>query len=200
MSLASYSANGTVATVCSAPMSASLTDSAYAVLVVIALRGPSTAYDLKRALARLAGEYWAVPHTQVYRECARLAASGMLDEQVEPSGRRRRVYELTAAGHDAVTAWIREPTDSSMEIRDVASLKLSAAELSTPDDVRALAERQVTAYRRRLAILDDLEARYGERPELALRIRNIAMGRAVYNAALTFWQGVAQDPMPKRRS
>lgn len=181
-------------------MSASLTDSAYAVLVVIALRGPSTAYDLKRALARLAGEYWAVPHTQVYRECARLAASGMLDEQVEPGGRRRRVYELTAAGRDAVTAWIREPTDSSMEIRDVASLKLSAAELSTPDHVRTLAERQVNVYRRRLAILDELEARYGERPELALRIRNIAMGRAVYAAALTFWQGVADDPMSKRRS
>ena len=181
-------------------MASRLSDSAHAVLVLIALRGPSTAYEVKRALARLAGEYWSAPHTQVYRECARLAASGMLDEQVESGGRRRRVYELTAAGREAVTAWIREPTDSSMEIRDVASLKLSAAELSTPDDVRTLAEQQVNAYRRRLAILDDLEARYGERPELALRIRNIAMGRAVYDAALTFWQGVGQDPMPKRRS
>jgi DNA-binding PadR family transcriptional regulator len=173
-----------------------LSDSAHAVLVLIALRGPSTPYEVKRALARLAGEYWSAPHTQVYRECARLAAAGLLDEQVEEGGRRRRVYELTATGRDAVTAWVRQPTDASMEIRDVASLKLFAAELSTPEDVRALAERQVADYRRRLRILDDAEARFGDRPELALRMRNVAMGRAVYEAALAFWEGVAADPMP----
>jgi PadR family transcriptional regulator AphA len=150
----------------------SLSDSAHAVLVLIALRGPSTAYDVKRALARLAGEYWSAPHTQVYRECAR----------------------LSSAGRDAVVAWVREPTDSSMEIRDVASLKLFAAELSTPDHVRALAERQVAEYRRRLALLDDVEARFGGRPELALRMRNVVMGRAVYEAALAFWEDVAAHP------
>jgi DNA-binding PadR family transcriptional regulator len=172
-----------------------LTDSAYAVLVLIALRGPSTGYEVKRALVRLAGEYWAVPHTQVYRECARLAAAGLLEEEAEPSGRRRRVYALTDAGREAVTAWVREPTDATMAIRDVASLKLSAAELSTAGGVRELAERQAADYRRRLAILDELEARYGARPELALRTRNIAMGRAVYRAALEFWEGVVEDPL-----
>jgi PadR family transcriptional regulator, regulatory protein AphA len=175
---------------------AGLSDSAHAVLVVIALRGPSTAYDVKRALARLAGEYWSAPHTQVYRECSRLAAAGLLDEQTEEGGRRRRVYDLTEAGREAVTAWVREPTGSSMEIRDVASLKLFACELSTAEDVRALAERQVADYRRRLGLLDDAEARFGDRPEVALRMRNVAMGRAVYEAALAFWQGVAADPMP----
>lgn len=178
------------------PMGVPLTDSAYAVLVLIALRGPSTGYDVKRSLVRLAGEYWAVPHTQVYRECSRLAGAGLLQEDEEATGRRRRRYALTPAGREAVDAWVREPTDQTMAIRDVASLKLSAAELSTAADVRALAERQVADYRRRLAILDELEARYGSRPELALRTRNIAMGRGVYRAALTFWEGVVEDPLP----
>jgi PadR family transcriptional regulator, regulatory protein AphA len=177
-----------------------LTDSAHAVLVLIALRGPSTAYDVKRALARLAGEYWSAPHTQVYRECARLAEAGLLDEQPEEGGRRRRVYALTDAGRDAVTAWVRDPAASSMEIRDVASLKLFAAELSTPEDVRALAEGQVADYRRRLAILDEAEARFGDRPEFALRMRNVGMGRAVYEAALAFWENVAADPAAGRGS
>jgi PadR family transcriptional regulator AphA len=177
-----------------------LSDAAHAVLVLIALRGPSTAYDVKRALARLAGEYWSAPHTQVYRDCARLGAAGLLHEQVEEGGRRRRVYDLTEAGREVVTAWVREPTDSSMEIRDVASLKLFAAELSTPEDVRALAERQVADYRRRLAVLDDAEARFAGRPELALRMRNVAMGRAVYDAALAFWEDVAASPLAGRGS
>jgi DNA-binding PadR family transcriptional regulator len=173
-----------------------LTDSAYAILVVVALRGPSTAYELKRALGHLAGESWSVPHTQVYRECARLAEAGLLDEEAETDGRRRRRYELTVAGRDTVTAWVREPVVGSMQIRDVASLKLCAAELSTVEDVRALAERQVADYRGRLAILDGIEERFGGRPELALRVRNVAMGRAVYEAALAFWEGVVADPLP----
>jgi DNA-binding PadR family transcriptional regulator len=172
----------------------SLSDSAHGVLVVVALRGPSTAYDVKRALARLAGEYWSAPHTQVYRECARLAAAGLLEEEVEPAGRRRRLYDLTAAGRKAVTEWVRDPVDASMEIRDVASLKLLAAELSTADDVRALAERQVASYRRRLAVLDEVEERFGGRPEIAPRLRSVAMGRSIYRAALEFWEGVAADP------
>jgi PadR family transcriptional regulator, regulatory protein AphA len=175
---------------------AGLSDSAHAVLVVIALRGPSTAYDVKRALARLAGEYWSAPHTQVYRECARLAAEGLLHEEAEEGGRRRRVYELTEAGREALTEWVRDPAASSMEIRDVAALKLFAAELSTPEHVRALAEGQVADYRRRLQILDETEARFGDRREFALRMRNVGMGRAVYEAALAFWEGVAADPGP----
>jgi PadR family transcriptional regulator, regulatory protein AphA len=178
-------------------VTSALTDSAHAVLVLIALRGPSTAYDVKRALGRLAGEYWSAPHTQVYRECARLAAAGLLHEQPEEGGRRRRVYELTETGREAVTAWVRDPSASSMEIREVASLKLFAAELSTPDDVRALAEAQVADYRRRLQILAEAEARFAGRPELALRMRNVGMGRAVYEAALAFWEGVAADPVPE---
>ena len=194
--MAPYHAKGTVSLVPLLAVSSGLSDSAHAVLVLIALRGPSTAYDVKRALARLAGEYWSAPHTQIYRECARLAAQGLLREDAEESGRRRRVYDLTPAGRDAVTAWVRAPVESSMEIRDVASLKLLAAELSTAEDVRALAEHQVADYRRRLAILDHVEARFGDRPELALRMRNVAMGRAVYEAALAFWESVAADPLP----
>ena len=38
----------------------------------------------------------------------------------------------------------------------------------------------------------------GGRPELALRTRNIAMGRGVYRAALTFWEGVLEDPLPSQ--
>lgn len=173
-----------------------LSDSAYAVLVVIALRGPSTAYEVNRALTRLAGEFWATPHTQVYRECARLLETGMLDAEEETSGRRRRVFTLTETGRETVTNWVREPTDASMEIHDVALLKISAIELSTPDAIRALAERQIAAYHQRLAALDDIEAGLATRPGAALRIRNLAVGRSVYHAQLNFWTQLAAEPLP----
>lgn len=183
-----------------------LTDQGYAVLVMVALRGPSTAYDVERALDRLAAEYWSSPHTQVYRECERLAADGLLSERRESSGRRRRIYSLTPKGRREVTAWAREPTQRSMEIRDVAHLKLLAAECSTTDDVRALARTQAEVYRRRIRDLERTRDELTGRTELRLRTLSIPMGLAVYRAALAYWEELARTPpripasRPRRRT
>jgi DNA-binding PadR family transcriptional regulator len=170
-------------------------DQGHAVLTIVALRGPSSAYDIERFLDLLSGEYWSVPHTQLYRECAQLESAGLLGEKQEKGGRKRRIYSLTKKGRDAVTVWVRTPTDQTMQIRDVAQIKLLASELSTAEDIRTLALRQVADYDRRLELLDTFESRYAD-PTLALRIRNIAMGRAVYEAAREFWMQVADDPLP----
>ena len=50
-----------------------LTETSYVVLGLIERLQPATPYDLKRA-AEAGVEYlWALPHTQLYSECARLA-------------------------------------------------------------------------------------------------------------------------------
>ena len=91
-----------------------LDDTSLAVLGLIALRGPSTAYDVKRALARIANEYWPVPHVTPYRATTRLEALGLLHAQQEPGGRRRRVFTLTDEGRAALDAWVSEPTSETM--------------------------------------------------------------------------------------
>jgi PadR family transcriptional regulator, regulatory protein AphA len=168
-------------------------DQAYAVMTILALLGPSTAYDVERFLERLTGEYWSAPHTQVYRECAQLVGAGLVSEKQEKGGRRRRTYALTAKGRRTIRDWIRTPTSRSIEIRDVANLKLLATELSTTEDVRRLAEAQVAAYDERLAKLAAIEQRFTD-PSLLLRMQNVRMGRAVYEAARTFWAGIAENP------
>src|SRR5688500_7139408 len=130
-------------------MSDDLTDQAYAVLTVIALRAPVTAYEIERILDQLAGEFWSAPHTQIYRACKRLADAGLVREKQEETGRRRRVFTLTRKGRDTITAWVRDPTDRSLEVRDISQFKLMGSEFSTTADVRRLAEAQVAAYRRR---------------------------------------------------
>lgn len=175
-------------------MTSTLSDQAYVVLTVIALRAPVTAYGIERMLDQLAGEFWSAPHTQVYRECRRLADAGLVRERQEASGRRRRVYALTKKGRDTITQWVRTPTDRSIEVRDISQFKLMASELSTTEDVRRLADAQAAAYRRRLAVLSAIEARYRARPDIAPRLRSIEMGRAVYEAALSFWTKIAKRP------
>ena len=71
--------------------------------------GPATPYDLKQLAQVSTAKFWSVPHTQLYTECARLAREGLLSEQREQTGRRRRIYRLTDAGSQALEQWRSEP-------------------------------------------------------------------------------------------
>jgi DNA-binding PadR family transcriptional regulator len=174
---------------------ANLSDSAAGILTLIALRGPSSPYDLKRALTNLAAEFWDTAHTQLYSETARLAQAGLLSVDREDGGRRRQTYALTAAGRDALLAWLRAPSSRSMEIVDVAQLRLLASELLTEDEVRALAREQLAIYRARLAALDEIDRRFAA-PGFAPRMRAVPLGRAVFVAAIAFWEALAEGREP----
>ena len=101
-----------------------LSETSFIVLGLLELREPATPYDLKQ-LAKISTSYfWSVPHTQLYTECARLAGEGLLDEQQEQTGRRRRVYRLTEAGRAALESWRAEPSGELYELRDEGTLKL----------------------------------------------------------------------------
>ena len=161
---------------------------------MIALNEPFSAYDVKQQLAQMGREFWSVPHTQVYRECGRLEAAGLIEAEQQTGGRRRRAYSLTPEGWERVRSWVRSEEARSMEIRDVAQLKLVASELSTADDVRRLARRQVAEYDARLARLDRTEEIFAAHPDRRLRALNLELGRAVYRAARDFWSGIEDQP------
>src|SRR5262249_62093318 len=79
-----------------------LTPTSYVVLGLIERMEPASPYDLKLAAAAGVGQFWSLPHTQLYSECGRLAEAGLLSERREESGRRRRIYRLTKAGTEAL--------------------------------------------------------------------------------------------------
>jgi PadR family transcriptional regulator AphA len=101
-----------------------LTPTSYVVLGLIEQMQPASPYDLKLAAAAGVGQFWSLPHTQLYSECGRLAEAGLLSERREDSGRRRRIYRLTKAGSEALDSWRAEPTSELYELRDAGLLKL----------------------------------------------------------------------------
>jgi PadR family transcriptional regulator, regulatory protein AphA len=173
---------------------ARLDDSAFAVLGLIALRGPSTAYEVKRALGRIADEFWPVPHVTPYRVTTELERLGLLTAEQEQGGRRRRVYSLTEEGSSALGAWLSEPTSETMTIRDPGQLYLLFAELADPAAIAALARAQMRVYQGRLATLDATEERLADDPVRTARLGPLRLGRAVFAAALSFWTSVAETP------
>jgi DNA-binding PadR family transcriptional regulator len=169
---------------------ARLSTTSYVVLGLIALRGPSTSYDLKRAIGRSVGYFWSFPHAQLYSEPVRLTEAGLLEMSSEDAGRRRKTYSLTEPGMVALRTWLAEPVNAHFEIRDVAEIKLFFNELASQEDVARLAKDQITQHERRIAEYENMEQRYGDVPGVTTRMITLELGLEMERAALAFWQRV----------
>jgi DNA-binding PadR family transcriptional regulator len=123
-----------------------LTDTSYAVLSLLDQCGTATPYQLKQIAQVSIFHFWSIPHTQIYTECARLAEAGLLDEEREETGRRRRTYRLTPDGRKALKDWRADPETDMYELRDPGLLKLFCGA-----DPTSLARTQLEAHERRLA-------------------------------------------------
>ena len=166
-----------------------LTETSYVVLGLIERLQPATPYDLKRA-AEAGVEYlWALPHTQLYSECARLAEGGLLSEKREETGRRRRIYRITAAGGRALAEWLEQPAaGSEWELRDPGLLKLF---LGT--DPVELARDQIAAHEARLA---EYERLAGGGPTEGMRLA-LEAGLGHEREYLRFWRRIAAGKGPE---
>jgi PadR family transcriptional regulator AphA len=166
----------------------------YLVLGMIRLRGPSTSYELKRAVGKSIGYFWSFPHSQLYREPARLAAMGLLEEEQENGGRNRRIYTITSAGEEALCSWLEEPVNKIHEVRDLAQLKVFFSELMTTEKLVALAREQIALHRARLSIYEKMDERYRSMPELNHRSAPLTMGLLLEQASIAYWTTIAESP------
>src|ERR1700752_351117 len=129
--------------------SAQLTPVSYVGLGLVA-QGATPSYAMKQMTAKSVGYFWAFPHSQLYAEPPRLVELGLLDEEREAEGRRRRVYTLTAAGPGGRDEWVQQPTSEQPQIRDTGLLKLFFGAGMSPGEIAALARAQEEAHRARL--------------------------------------------------
>lgn len=170
-----------------------LTTTSYLVLGLVGHLGRPTSYDLKKAIAGTIGGFWSVPHSQLYAEPLRLAALGLLVEEQEPAGRRRRTWSLTDAGRAELDSWLAMPTEEGTELRDLALLKLYFGGQAGPGAVRRVAERAAAVHRKRLAAYEALVA--APPPSADLHQLAILALAARYEAdAVAFWHAVSVDP------
>jgi DNA-binding PadR family transcriptional regulator len=109
-------------------------------------QAPGTPYDLKNRVAATIGNFWSVQHAQLYTETARLASEGLLNEQRESKGRRRKTYTITEAGRAALDEWLARSVSELAELRDLALLKIFFGA-----DPRMIATDQLEAHSAKLA-------------------------------------------------
>jgi DNA-binding PadR family transcriptional regulator len=177
---------------------AHLTSTSYLVLGLIEREGPSTPYELKRHVAATIGHFWSFPHALLYKEPARLVELGLLTEEREAEGRRRRLFAITGRGRAAIRAWLATPAQEPTELRDAGLLQLFFADLGSTDDRRTLAVAQLAMHRAALArYQDDRRAERGLNGSDAAartvehwRGVTLPMGLLYERAAVEFWERV----------
>jgi PadR family transcriptional regulator AphA len=170
-----------------------LTTTSYVVLGMVAMRGPSTSYELKRAVNHSVGYFWPFPHAQLYSEPKRLQEMGLLAVQAEEDGRRRQTYTISETGEEALRAWLAEPTVEQLQVRDVAELKLFFGEFAQPEDILELARGQIVQHQDRIAVYEGIQSRFAERDDVADRMVPLRLGLELEYAALRFWEQLEKE-------
>lgn len=166
-----------------------LTTASYVVLGLIEFCQPATAYDLKRLASISVVNFWALPHTQLYSESARLANEGLLDEEREEGGRRRRLYRLTEQGRAALDEWRAAPANEPCEVHDPATLKLYFG-----GDPASLAAGQIDVHEAKLHEYEQTGETLDEHSEDWPRGMRLALeaGISFETHMIEFWRSVAE--------
>jgi DNA-binding PadR family transcriptional regulator len=117
-------------------------------------------YDLAQAMKRPVGYFWQAGHSQIYPTLARLQARGLVTHRVVEQRDRpdKKVYALTAAGRDALRAWVTAPLDVP-PVRDELVLKAYSLWLADPRAALALFREHERLHAERLAEYQNIEAR-----------------------------------------
>jgi PadR family transcriptional regulator, regulatory protein AphA len=174
--------------------SATLPPSSYVVLGLLAVYGPMTPYDLKKSIDGSVGYFWSFPRAQLYVEPERLKDLGLLTEEREPEGRRRRTYSITEEGRATLREWLVTDTYEHTEIHDAGLLKLFFAQAMTRDEVVALARQQEASHRQRLAEYEAIVAQIHDQPTAAPALATLRMGIRYETTSIEYWDGIARNP------
>jgi PadR family transcriptional regulator, regulatory protein AphA len=169
---------------------ADLTPVSYVVLGLVARDGPSTPYALKAAVGRGIAHFWQFPHSQIYAETERLARLGLLAEEREQTGRRRRSYRITPSGRAALAAWLAEPAEEPPQFRSLGLLKLFFAQHAGPEEIAELARAQAALYRGYVELTDAINKRLQGRPDLPGQLAVAELMGDTFRVMAEHWEQV----------
>jgi DNA-binding PadR family transcriptional regulator len=168
----------------------------YLILGLVAWLQPCTSYDLKREVQQTVSHFWMFSHTALYQAPAELVTAGLLTDDQETEGRRRRLYRLTPAGQDTLGAWLADTGTSAhpIELRDLSLLKLFLLGPHTqPRLPLAIAVAQVDYHADRLGEFEKSLEKYQTSATYPTRIAALRFGCKWEQLAVEFWTELAAE-------
>jgi DNA-binding PadR family transcriptional regulator len=135
--------------------------------LLVALREqPASGLELSRRFGKSIGHFWSATHQQIYRVLARMEADGwVVAETVAQQGRPdKKVYDVTAAGREALAAWLATPTAES-PLRSELAVKMRGASFGDREAVLESVRQHAADHELRLDLYRHLMKRdYADGP------------------------------------
>jgi DNA-binding PadR family transcriptional regulator len=157
---------------------------AYVVLGMIFI-GARTGYEVKQMVEQSTRFFWTISQAQIYPSLQQLEQAGFITGREDPQGRRRRrVFEITAAGRAELTGWLGRDDPMPFELRDTGMLKLFFADTLGHDQALALLHAVRRRSEDRAGLLRALEpvARAVEEQGYRYPLLTLELGIAVHQA------------------
>jgi DNA-binding PadR family transcriptional regulator len=130
----------------------------YAILGLLA-REELSGYDLRRRMEGRVSFFWEARHSQIYPELARLEERGLVTHKVVEQQERpdKKVYEITAAGLEALREWVTEPP-VARAVKDELVLKAYSVWLADHGKAILLFRDQERLHERKLRRYEEIGA------------------------------------------
>ena len=109
----------------------------YGVLGLLAYTGPMSGYDLKQLFDQALSPMWNATQRQIYNELSRVEEFGWATMQRLQQENRpdKKVYQITAEGHEALRAWQATHPAKSLQVRDEMLLRFTFGAFATREDL-----------------------------------------------------------------
>jgi DNA-binding PadR family transcriptional regulator len=113
---------------------------------------PMTGYELKKHMDSSTQFFWHAELSQIYPVLKGLEAHGLVTADPVPQEGKpdKKVYAITPAGRDVLTAWLNEPLDDVPPMKNPVLLKLFFSGILDKDDLLAQLRTQLEVQRARL--------------------------------------------------
>ena len=111
--------------------------------------GPMTGWDLVQTAEARIGGFWSLSPSQVYRELAAMAQTGLIAAE-ERGPRERRPYRITEEGRAAFAGWV-ERVPEAETIRFPLLLTIGFGRHLAPGRLAAIVRRHRAVHAERLA-------------------------------------------------
>jgi len=121
--------------------------------------GDASGYDLKKQFESTFAHFFAAGYGSIYPALSSLAAAGLVDcREIAQDGKPdRKVYRITAAGHEHLLDALQNPAPNH-KVRSEFLATMCFAHLMAPEQIETVLASRVEDIDRYLSMFDEFEA------------------------------------------
>jgi PadR family transcriptional regulator AphA len=160
--------------------------------------GPQSGYEIRQFMEKSTANFWSESFGQIYPALKNMLADGLIEaaEQGTDARPAKKVYRITAAGHERLRAWLSIPARPQVN-RIELLLKLFFGDRAAPGamqaQLRAAHARAAADLQRYTAIEQHMEREYAAMPGMPFWRMTVRFGLAEARATLDWAEAALKE-------